>query len=215
MPSFTTIYRTMVMIAVGAIGVKAWQLYGPNNEQVKSTVAKGIEMAQAAWNKQRSSGADSGLAANPAVLEPALPNTLASPARIDPALPPALMRPQAAGGGATLNPSPSSQVPATPQLIAAPPSPPVGTVPAPASTDDRVTALISKLEQLGASDTKLSPWGSGGNLYRFCCRATPADSPALPQHFESVAAEPAAAVEQVLAKVEAWRTARQSDAMLR
>jgi hypothetical protein len=35
------------------------------------------------------------------------------------------------------------------------------------------------------------------------------------QHFESVAAEPALAVEQVVAQVEAWRTARQNNGLLR
>jgi hypothetical protein len=213
MPSFKTIYRTVVMIAVAAIGVKAWQLYGPSNEQVKSTVVKAVDMAQAAWNKQRSSSTDSRLIANPPDSSPPVTNTPAPVAAISPASPPALTPAQPAPVGAALNAAPSSSMPSTPQLIAAPATPSVA--PAQASAEDRVTALMSKLEKLGASETKLSAWGSSGNLYRFCCRATPADSPALAQHFESVAAEPAVAVEQVLAKVEAWRTARQSDAMLR
>ena len=37
----------------------------------------------------------------------------------------------------------------------------------------------------------------------------------MTQHFESVAAEPAAAVEQVLAKVEAWKVAQRDGGTLR
>ena len=33
MPSFTTIYRAAVMLAVGAIVFKGWQMYGPPAEQ--------------------------------------------------------------------------------------------------------------------------------------------------------------------------------------
>jgi hypothetical protein len=83
------------------------------------------------------------------------------------------------------------------------------------SNADRLPALLSRLEKFGVSDRKLTTWGSSGHLYRFCCSAPLGDSPAITQHFESVAADQEVAVEQVLAKVEAWRTAQRGTAMLR
>ena len=74
---------------------------------------------------------------------------------------------------------------------------------------------MSRLEQLGGADPKVAPWGSSGHLFRCCCQAPLANSPAVTQHFESVAAEPALAVEQVVAKVEAWRTAQRNGGVLR
>jgi hypothetical protein len=221
MPSFKTIYRAAIMIAVGAIVIKAWQLYGPTSEQVKSTVAKAIEMGHAVLNRQQGSNSDARLVSGPENA-PVFAGGVQESAALNPALPPALNQPQAVGTTAPANELPGSPLPTTPELIAAPPAKGVAAIPGPerianvpAAADERVTALMSKLEKLGASEAKLSAWGSSGNLYRFCCRATPPESPALAQHFESVAAEPAVAVEQVLAKVEAWHTARQSDALLR
>ena len=49
MPSFTTIFRAGVMLAVGAIVFKGWQLYGPPAEKVKSIAVRAVDMAQAAW----------------------------------------------------------------------------------------------------------------------------------------------------------------------
>lgn len=75
--------------------------------------------------------------------------------------------------------------------------------------------LMSKLQQLGAADTNLAPWGNDGHMYRFTCKAPLANAPAMTQHFESVAAEPTLAVEQVVAKVEAWRVAQRDGGQLR
>jgi hypothetical protein len=75
--------------------------------------------------------------------------------------------------------------------------------------------LMSRLQKMGAADTNLSPWGSEGHLYRFSCRAPLVNAPAMTQHFESVATEPAAAVEQVIAKVEAWQVAQRDGGTLR
>src|SRR5690242_14710275 len=94
MPSFRTIYRAVVMIAIVAIGAKAWQFYGPNNEQVKSTAVKIIDIAHAAWNKQRSANADSRLVANPPSAALPVASTQAAPAASTPSLPPALTAPQ-------------------------------------------------------------------------------------------------------------------------
>src|SRR3954447_24945835 len=53
MPSLTTIYRAGVMLAVGAIAYKGWQLYGPPAEKVKSIAASAVDMAQNAWKNFR------------------------------------------------------------------------------------------------------------------------------------------------------------------
>jgi hypothetical protein len=75
--------------------------------------------------------------------------------------------------------------------------------------------LMSRLQKLGAADTNLAPWGSDGHLYRFTCRAPLASAPAMTKHFESVADQPTAAIEQVLAKVEAWQVAQRDGGTLR
>ncbi len=39
-------FALIVMVVVGAVAVKGWQLYRPTNEQVKKTVVQAIEMAK-------------------------------------------------------------------------------------------------------------------------------------------------------------------------
>jgi hypothetical protein len=80
---------------------------------------------------------------------------------------------------------------------------------------DRLPKLLARLEQLGGIDPQLAAWGSSGQLYRFRCRATLADAPNYTRHFEAVAPEPLVAVENVIAKVEAWRTAHRASDQLR
>jgi hypothetical protein len=89
------------------------------------------------------------------------------------------------------------------------------TAPSASTAGDRLPELMSRLQKLGAADTNLAPWGSDGRLYRFSCRAPLANAPSMTQHFESVAEQPAAAVEQVLAKVEAWQVAQRDGGTLR
>jgi hypothetical protein len=71
---------------------------------------------------------------------------------------------------------------------------------------DRMPSLVARLERLGAVDTQLAPWGSSGSLHRFSCKAAFPGSKSFTRHFEAVAVEPHAAVEQVVSKLEAWRT---------
>jgi hypothetical protein len=193
MPSIQTIYRAVVMVAVGVVGVKAWQLYGPTSEQVKSTLTQVVETVQSTINSRQP----------PPVNTPADPR-LASP-------------PIAAT--ATIDPPPAPSAPTEPPRLL-PQSTPLGTANiepevAPITAPDPVPQLLSRLESLGATNTNLSPWGSNGNLYRFTCRAPLANAPTMTQHFESIAAEPAAAVEQVLAKVEACRVVQRDRESLR
>ena len=75
-------------------------------------------------------------------------------------------------------------------------------------------ALYSRLEQLGVVEPRLAAWGSGGRLHRFCCRATVGGDANFKRHFEAIAAEPRLAVQEVVGKVEAWRTAQQKSDQL-
>ncbi len=215
MPSFQTIYRATVMLAVGAIVIKGWQLYGPSADQVKSAAVSAMDMAETAWkNWQKPGNAPPPADARGAA--PSFPN--ASPQA--PAMPPVTLAPSAP----LLSPAPAEN--ATANASSAPAAPMTANqVPAtqpmeqvtrdPATIAERVPALLSRLEQLGAADPKVSPWGSSGRLYRCSCGAALANSPAFTQHFEAVATEPALAVEQVVAKVQAWQTAQRNVATLR
>jgi hypothetical protein len=209
MPSTQTIVRTFVMVGVGILVAKAWHVYGPTGQQVKTAAAQAMDVVQSAIR----SGQDAAdTKHDPRSTAPGLGNGNPSPTLV--------------ADATTVAPdgSPLAQTEA-PKLL--PGSGALGSVPQVAATpspdkpaksladDDRMPALMTRLEQLGAADTNLSSWGSSGKLYRFSCRAPLARAPAMTQHFESVAAERVAAVEQVLAKVEAWRMAQRDGGTLR
>ena len=191
MPSITTLYRAIVMIAAGVIVVKGWQLYGPTTEQVKSFGVGALEKAQLTWNNLQPTATEpTAAAADPRLAAPPVPAAVAP-----------------------------SLVESAPLFSAATTVEPAGaeTVDAASVSNevaDRLPQLYSRLESLGVSHPQLAPWGSSGQMYRFCCRASLSDSPALARHFEAVASQPVSAVEQVVAKVEAWR-AIQRDTSLR
>jgi hypothetical protein len=210
MPSSTTIFRAVLMLAVGAGVFKGWQMYGPPAEKVKSIAGRAADMAQAAWKNFQGSAKD----AQPAVSVPAAAPPFAQAAQqpagstriVSPALRAPTLLPSPPMDAAPIASATSTRSPITPLGVASPPA---------NTTDDRVHALISQLEQLGGTDPKIAAWGSSGHLFRCSCQAPLAKSTAVKQHFESVAAEPELAVKEVLAKVEAWRTAQRSDAVLR
>jgi len=216
MPSTTTIYRVVVMIAVGAIVVKGWKLYGPTTEQVKATAVNVAEIAESTW-KGKSATGDNQSSSTKAGVAPPYANKTQPAIIADPARPAAATLTQSVSPPAGA--MPSATLPASPALITPPPvaQAPSTQTPAPdsAQAGDRVPVLLSQLEKMGAAEPKLAPWGDSGHLYRFSCRAALADSPSLTRHFESVAEEPAAAVEQVVAKVEAWRVAQRVDSSIR
>jgi hypothetical protein len=209
MPSLTTIYRAGVMLAVGAIAFKGWQLFGPPTEKVKSIAVNAVDMAQSAWKSFQTPDKAATPPTQPRAGTPPFAQTLQPPAANIAIAPPALST-------QTLTPSPTGAIPSTSAPAMQPPITPLAeTAPATGLKGDRVQALLSRLEQLGGADPKLAPWGSSGHLFRCCCQAPLANSPAVTQHFESVAAEPSLAVEQVVAKVEAWRTAQRNGGVLR
>jgi hypothetical protein len=204
MPSFQTLFRAVVMLGVGVVAVKGWQLYGPTNEKVKSVVTQGVDMLRnAVQSRQATADALPDPRMTPRANDAKQPAVSIAPAPV--VMPPTVPLAQteapkllpdrgAAPGPASLAPSAVSPI---------------------ASAGDRMPELISRLQKLGAADTNLAPWGSDGRLYRFSCRAPLASAPAMTQHFESVAEQPTAAVEQVLAKVEAWQVAQRDGGTLR
>jgi hypothetical protein len=187
MAAITTLFRAVVMLATLAIVFKGWQLYGPSSEQLRSFAARAVELADE-WlaTGRQPVPAD---ATPPAVAAPPAWNADASSATVAMVEPP------------RLEPAPVAQ-----------------SAPAEQPGDDdqrRLQALLAWLERLGARDTELQPWGASGQLYRFTCRASWADTPKYTRHFESVAAEPLLAVEQVASKVDAWRSAQRGSTQLR
>src|SRR4051794_34951347 len=155
MPSFTTIFRAAVMLAVGAIIFRGWQMYGPAFEQVKSTAVRGVDMAQAAWQNFRMGDAAPQPTAEPSSAAPLFAGAPQSPAGNIAIAAPAL-------SSQTLTPSPpigsipSTSGPTTPALI----TPSAETGPASGTKDDRVKTLMARLEQLGGTDPKVVPWGT-------------------------------------------------------
>ena len=69
MPSFQTLFRAVVMVVIGVVGFKAWKLYGPTNEQVKSTAAHVVELVQSAIQSRQPAP---NAAADPRVAAPQL-----------------------------------------------------------------------------------------------------------------------------------------------
>jgi hypothetical protein len=213
MPSFTTFFRATVMLVVGVVGFKGWQMYGPPTEQVKSVAMRAVDFAQAAWkNFQSTDKTAKPTAQLQQTTAPPFAQTLQPPVA-DLAVAPPLST-QSLAPSSPIGSIPSTSAPPSQPAII-PLAPATSAIGASSASDDRVKSLMSRLQQLGGADPKLSPWGSGGHLYRCCCQAPLANSPAVTQHFESVAAEPALAVEQVVAKVEAWRTAQRNGGISR
>jgi hypothetical protein len=193
MPSFTTFYRAIVMLAVGVIVVKGWQVYGPTTDQVKSFAVRAIEMAEAAWNNEQPTDASPSERDDPRLAAAPVAANIVAPA-------PLFAAAHSEAQGVAASASAKEITPVAAEVAAR------GSLPA--GVADRLPPLYSRLESLGASDPQLAPWGASGQMYRFCCRASLADSPALARHFEAVAVEPLSAVEQVVMKVEAWRNIR-------
>jgi hypothetical protein len=201
MPNFKTLLRAAVMLVAAILIVKGWQFYGPTTQQLKSWTARIAERVHVALSEQpQLAPAASEAAGNSDTLR-SLPATLPTlvaptPSRFEstefPVVPPI------ASSSATVTGAAATQLD---------PAADAGSV-----DSNRMPMLLARLERLGAVDPQLAAWGSSGNLYRFCCRAVPAGSPRYARHFEAVAEKPLAAVEQVVSKVEAWRTEQRASA---
>ena len=195
MPNFKTLLRAAVMLVAAILIVKGWQFYGPTTQQLKSWTARIAERVHVALSDQpQLAPAASEAAGNSDALRPlpaALPTLVTpTPGRFEsiefPVVPPIASAPATVAGPTATQLTPSADA---------------------ASVDsNRMPILLARLERLGAVDPQLAAWGSSGNLYRFRCRALHSGSPRYARHFEAVAEKPLAAVEQVVSKVEAWRT---------
>ncbi len=204
MPRFTTIFRMIVMAVAAVIAVEGWQRYGPSTQQAKTLATRVVEIAHDALNKpERKPAETSELVENQPGDSPAF--SAAPP-------PVPVVTPQVAENGDFLA-APAIFAPIVPaESIETTSIEPSAST---AADADRLPALMNRLKELGGTEPQLVTWGSSGQLYRFCCQATLDDIPSFKRHFESVAAERSVAVEEVVAKVEAWRTAEQNRSRLR
>jgi hypothetical protein len=76
---------------------------------------------------------------------------------------------------------------------------------APRSLVDRVAPLRAQLHEWGVAEYRLDLWGARQELYRFSCEMPLAPGSPATEQFEAVAADPQAAVEQVVAEVRRWK----------
>lgn len=187
------------MIAVGIIALELWHLYAPPSPQFELVSRRAREIALTAWDRWQRP--DSKVVAAEEATPRSEPPAFQVPLDAFPVPPPtpSTWGTATASSGTTVQPA-AWPAPVEVDMTASPP---------PANTD-RLAELLGQLEQLGGRDTKLTPWGTAGQVYRFCCRASWTESPQITRHFESVATDPLAAVEDVVAQVKSWRSARQS-----
>jgi hypothetical protein len=204
MESFRTLYRLVVMSAAAVIAYIGWQHFGVPADRLKSLARQAIDVAQRSLDENRPANGSATLASDPASVAPQFAQQSVSPGPIAPAATSAPVQ-QSTVAPASL---------AAPALIAGEPPPGIGPVagrvetPAP---EAKLVALYARLDQLGVHKRQLVDWGENG-LHRFTCAAAVVDTPRFSRHFEAIAPEPQMAVEQVLAKVEAWRASQQRPA---
>ncbi len=79
----------------------------------------------------------------------------------------------------------------------------------------RLEPRLARLRTLGVEEYVLEPWGAGNRLYRFRCEMPLAAGGQATEQFEAVAADPQASIEQVVADVSSWQTARAGGTILR
>jgi hypothetical protein len=215
MASFQTFFRTVVMLITLGLLAKAWYLYGPSVDELKTIGARVSEVTSQAWREYWDKPVEkSALAVDPRVPivggppAPFVPQESAIepiPHVPDHAARPAVGQAVQLAGGLPAQIVPVA--PSTPWPSSAPPQP--TRLPpderATASQDPRLAARLQQLTQLGMRDQELTSWGSRGELMRFSCNMPWVNSPAYSWHFEAIATTSLAAVEQVAAEIEAWQ----------
>ena len=213
MDTLRTAFRLVVMLVAIGIGYKAWQHFGPPADELKSFVLRALDAARTALDSPNDGDATA-LTADPRPMAPTFGAPMPTPVGTG-----QVMQAQAlVPADALTAPAPiSPPALATPPSVLPAPNPPesdasLNTVQGTAGPDeDPLKSLYSRLEQLGARGPQLAAWGNGGQMYRFSCQASPAGIENFNRHFDAIASDPQAAVEAVIAKVEAWRNA-QNDA---
>lgn len=176
MNAYQAITRTIIMLGTLAVGMMAWQVYGPPPERLAPIVNRAMELANQTLGRDE---------AEPRALEMPPPRLSAiddptvlplperMPLRVDPEVAPATHT-QASHAAET-------------------------------SPQGSVEELLERLRSLGGVDVEMKPWGATGQAYRCQCRVASVENPALERHFDAIATDPRAAIEQVLAEVERWR----------
>jgi hypothetical protein len=213
MAALKTLFRTVVMLAVLVILVKAWFHFELTVDKVQEFGARVVQMAQDAWNEyQDSRQANPALVGDPQLhLGPAPfdPPTIEPPPIHAPPLNAPLSGPvQFADGSSLAAPDLSSRAPTSIDTAPAAALVPMDAPAAiPASGD--VAQMLDRLTHVGVVDLDLKPWGGSGRLFRFTCSAPWINSPSFTRHFEAVAETPEAAVTQVTAEIEAWQRGQQ------
>ena len=176
MNTYQAVTRTIIMLGTLAVAVMAWQVYGPPPERLAPFVNRAVELAHQSLGRDKTEPISQELA--PPQLS-AIDDPLALP------LPP----------GTSLRVD-SEVAPAT----YAQESPTSATSPIESTNE-----LLDRVRTLGAVDAELKPWGATGQTYRCQCRVPSVENPVLERHFDAIATDPRAAVEQVLMEIERWR----------
>jgi hypothetical protein len=214
MDTFRTLFRLAVMLVALYLGYLGWQRFGPPAERLKSIGERAWEIARSAVGEEAPAAEGTpSLASDP----PAAAPPFASQA---PATPGPIQQAQSLVPAQAIVPGPAPASFAPPELMAAPvPTAPAAHPSEPASPielspEAGLAALYARLDQLGVHEHGLQEWGGSGQLYRFSCQAAVDDSPDFSRQFESIAANPRAAVEEVLEKVAAWRESQRNEAQV-
>jgi hypothetical protein len=212
MTSLQTCFRAVVMLATIGIVAKAWHLYGPSVAEMRAIGQRVYEVADELMSDSRQPEAVAGDAGNDPRLQQAPPFAAATPLPPGPAPQPILLATAESESPAfaqqAVGEAPIAAAPATPPTRLIPVAPEEAPALAPAGGDARLDAASARLAEIGAREGRLEPWGNEGRWYRFSCDAPWVDAPNYTRHFEAVAADPASAVEQVAAEIEAWHASR-------
>jgi len=172
--------RAMVMLLVLVGLPAAWVYYGPLPPQAQSVADRAIELAQDALGWERS---------------PSTEATISAPRyNTDVAAEP-LFEPTNSMAAARENPNSSVASRLAEQVE-------------PLLGRQQVEPLLGRLRELGVSQYSLEKWGNAGQMYRFCCAMPLAQSDEATRQFEAVSKNPQASIEQVVAEVALWQTAR-------
>jgi hypothetical protein len=221
MSSFQTFFRTVVMLATMGLVAKAWYHYGPTVDELQVIALRVTELAQQAWvDYWQSSDSSSALADDPQLPPSAGPpapfvpsGDSMQPMPVVPGLRSATTAPSVGpvqfAGGVSGELVPATASPPPPSPSSPWPGGNVAQPVSPSNQDPRLAAILERLTQSGVRDQQLAPWGSGGRLVRFSCSVPWSKSPGYSRHFEAVAATPTAAVEQVAADIDGWRSGQQ------
>jgi hypothetical protein len=211
MTTLQTFFRAVVMLATLGIVAKAWHLYGPSVDEVRVISQRAMQVAEELLNEYRDETAPATDANDPR-MDPRAPMAGPPTQQVQPVQLAAADSEGQVYAQQTVALSMAETAPFAPPAPLTAAVPDLTPVPTSPSGDRRLEAAQSRLVQLGVQEQRLEPWGVDGRLVRFCCSASWVDAPNYSRHFEAVAADPATAVEQVAAEVEAWRAAQNAAA---